>query len=178
MSYRSFKHLLGETSLERKCRFIFGLGILVLVSSSFFWYGQKTESLVMKQTTQTARMLVRGAIKDKHIKALGNADFEPIFQVLSDDLKPVEDLPNYEVYVLNPYLRKGEKTQPLSDFEADVLTRFVKAANAEDTAPKPGASAAILTLSPTELPCGPNRSRPTRRNSSTSRRFGSRPTIA
>ena len=58
MSYRSFKHLLGETSLERKCRFIFGLGILVLVSSSFFWYGQKTESLVMKQTTQTARMLV------------------------------------------------------------------------------------------------------------------------
>ncbi|MGO9914011.1 MAG: ATP-binding protein [Isosphaeraceae bacterium] len=138
MSYRSFKHLLGETSLERKCRFIFGLGILVLVSSSFFWYGQKTESLVMKQTTQTARMLVRGAIKDKHIKALGNADFEPIFQVLSDDLKPVEDLPNYEVYVLNPYLRKGEKTQPLSDFEADVLTRFVKAANAEDAAPKPG----------------------------------------
>ena len=46
MSYRSFKHLLGETSLERKCRFIFGLGILVLVTISFFWYGQKTESLV------------------------------------------------------------------------------------------------------------------------------------
>ena len=46
MSYRSFKHLLGETSLERKCRFIFGLGILVLVTVSFFWYGQKTESLV------------------------------------------------------------------------------------------------------------------------------------
>ena len=44
MSYRSFKHLLGETSLERKCRFIFGLGILVLVSVSFFLYGQKTES--------------------------------------------------------------------------------------------------------------------------------------
>ena len=48
MSYRSFKHLLGETSLERKCRFIFGLGILVLVSGSFFWYGQKTESLVQQ----------------------------------------------------------------------------------------------------------------------------------
>ena len=48
MSYRSFKHLLGETSLERKCRFIFGLGILVLVSGSFFWYGQKTENLVLE----------------------------------------------------------------------------------------------------------------------------------
>jgi signal transduction histidine kinase len=138
VSYRSFKHLLGETSLERKCRFIFGLGILVLVSFSFFWYGQKTESLVMKQTTQTARMLVRDAIKAKHIKSLGNADFEPIFQVLSDDLKPVEDLPNYEVYVLNPYQRKGEKKQALSDFEATVLAKFVKAANAEDPVQRQG----------------------------------------
>jgi signal transduction histidine kinase len=136
VSYRSFKHLLGETSLERKCRFIFGLGILVLVSLSFFWYGQKTERLVMKQTTQTARMLVRDAIKAKHIKSLGNADFEPIFQVLSDDLKPVEDLPNYEVYVLNPYERKGEKKQTLSDFEATVLAKFVQAANAEDAVQK------------------------------------------
>ena len=44
MSYRTFKHLLGETSLERKCRFIFGGGILALVTLSFYWYGQKTES--------------------------------------------------------------------------------------------------------------------------------------
>ncbi len=72
VSYRSFKHLLGETSLERKCRFIFGLGILVLVSVSFFWYGQKTESLVRKQTTQTARMLVNPTLLNIHYKALGN----------------------------------------------------------------------------------------------------------
>ena len=72
VSYRSFKHLLGETSLERKCRFIFGLGILVLVSASFFWYGQKTESLVRKQTTQTARMLVGPTLMNIHYKALGN----------------------------------------------------------------------------------------------------------
>ena len=57
MSYRSFKHLLGETSLERKCRFIFGGGILVLVTFSFY-SGQKTESLVIGQTTQAARMHV------------------------------------------------------------------------------------------------------------------------
>ena len=31
MSYRAFKHLLGETSLERKCRFLFGAGILLLL---------------------------------------------------------------------------------------------------------------------------------------------------
>ena len=36
MSYRTFKHLLGETSLERKCRFIFGGGILLLVTWLYF----------------------------------------------------------------------------------------------------------------------------------------------
>ena len=72
MSYRSFKHLLGETSLERKCRFIFGGGILVLVSFSFYWYGQKTETLVIGQTTQAARMLVNPRVMNLHYKSMGN----------------------------------------------------------------------------------------------------------
>ena len=33
MSYRAFKRLLGETSLERKCRFLFGAFILVAPNS-------------------------------------------------------------------------------------------------------------------------------------------------
>ena len=75
MSYRSFKHLLGETSLERKCRFIFGLGILLLVTVSFFLYGKKTEELVLNQTTQNARMHVNDALKEHHfIKPLNNKE--------------------------------------------------------------------------------------------------------
>src|SRR5208283_817066 len=93
VSYRSFKHLLGETSLERKCRFLFGLGILVLVSGSFFWYGQKTEGIVLLQTTQTARMLVNPKLKDLHFRALGNSDFEDVLEVLSDDFRTIGDLP-------------------------------------------------------------------------------------
>ncbi len=69
MSYRTFKHLLGETSLERKCRFIFGGGIFALVTTSFYLYGQKTEKLLMGQTTQTARRLVNPTIKDMHYKS-------------------------------------------------------------------------------------------------------------
>src|SRR3954453_21370887 len=71
VSYRSFKHLLGETSLERKCRFIFGGGILVLVSISFYLYGLKTESLVNAQTNQTARILVDMTLNYTHNKARG-----------------------------------------------------------------------------------------------------------
>ena len=75
---RSFKHLLGETSLEQKCRFFFGMVILLLVSVSFFWYGQKTEGLLRKQTTQTARMLVLPTLLNLHYKSLGNTNVEPI----------------------------------------------------------------------------------------------------
>src|SRR3954469_21167649 len=76
MSYRTFKHLLGETSLERKCRFIFGGGILFLVSMSFFWYGRKTEQLVRSQTTQNARFLVRPILDGIHTKSRDYVDRE------------------------------------------------------------------------------------------------------
>jgi hypothetical protein len=50
MSYRSITDILGETSLERKCRFLFGLCLLVLISGSFWWYGSRTEELVYTTT--------------------------------------------------------------------------------------------------------------------------------
>ena len=43
MSYRSFKRALGETNLERKCRFLFGTCLLVLISGSFWWYSTATD---------------------------------------------------------------------------------------------------------------------------------------
>src|SRR4051812_15237051 len=82
VSYRSFKHLLGETSLERKCRFIFGGGILVLVTCSFYWYGRKTEWLVINQTTQTARMLVKPTLMNLHYKATGDGEYGRLINML------------------------------------------------------------------------------------------------
>ncbi len=137
MSYRSFKHLLGETSLERKCRFIFGLGILVLVSGSFFWYGQKTESLVLNQTTQTARMAVNPTLMNVHYRALGNSNFESILDVLWGDLKPVEDLPNYKAKVLNPFKLKDQGKQPLDEFERYALNQFLQRPTASASGRKP-----------------------------------------
>ena len=128
MSYRSFKHLLGETSLERKCRFIFGLGILVLVSASFFWYGQKTESLVRKQTTQTARLLVGPTLLNMHYKALGNDNWEPILNVLVDDFKPLGDVPKHDAWVLDPEKSTDAKKRPRDDFERGNLNRFIRSA--------------------------------------------------
>ena len=65
MSYRAFKRLLGETSLERKCRFLFGAGILLLITASFWLYAYQTEHLAYDQTTTTCRVLIN-QIFDKH----------------------------------------------------------------------------------------------------------------
>ena len=51
--------MLGETSLERKCRFLFGGCLLVLITSSFWWYGQRTEKLVYESSREAARASVK-----------------------------------------------------------------------------------------------------------------------
>ena len=121
MSYRTFKHLLGETSLERKCRFIFGGGILVLVTFSFYWYGQKTESLVIGQTTQTARMLINPILKDIHAKDGLNPDYAKAFDGKADAFTPLDDLQSYEFHVINPYNTKDKEKQPRDSFEAEAI---------------------------------------------------------
>lgn len=57
MSYRAFKRLLGETSLERKCRFLFGAGVVVLITLSFWLYAYQTEHLAYDQAVSTCRYL-------------------------------------------------------------------------------------------------------------------------
>jgi len=66
MPYRSFTDILGETSLERKCRFLFGLCLLVLITGSFWWYGSLTEQLVYATTRSTGRHLVDAIMVQSH----------------------------------------------------------------------------------------------------------------
>src|SRR5437660_6226634 len=68
MSYRAFKRLLGETSLERKCRFLFGAAILVLITLSFWLYAYKTEHLAYDQADHSCRLLVSPSLGHFHLK--------------------------------------------------------------------------------------------------------------
>ncbi len=74
MSYRAFKRLLGETSLERKFRFLFGAGVLLLLTLSLWLYAYQTEHIAYEQATLACRLLVAPAITDKHLKILQAAD--------------------------------------------------------------------------------------------------------
>jgi signal transduction histidine kinase len=57
MSYRAFKRLLGETSLERKCHLLFGATTLLLLTGSFWWYAWKTEKAANAQADAMSRLL-------------------------------------------------------------------------------------------------------------------------
>ncbi|RIK82698.1 MAG: sensor histidine kinase [Planctomycetota bacterium] len=69
MSYRGFKRVLGETSLERKCRFLFGACLLMLITASFVWYGRRNEQLVYEQARVHGDALATVALYTIHWNA-------------------------------------------------------------------------------------------------------------
>jgi len=74
MSYRSIKRVLGETSLERKCRFLFGACLLLLITASFWVYGYQTEKLVYQQNRTTGRLLVDLVMLARHWEELDSRE--------------------------------------------------------------------------------------------------------
>ena len=89
MSYRTLKRLLGETSLERKCRLLFGGGLLLLISGSFYFYSKQTQKIISEQNTEVARNLVPTAIVAKHAEYFERNSVEhQNFAAMVKDLKP------------------------------------------------------------------------------------------
>lgn len=66
ISYRSLKKLIGESSLERKCRFLFGFALLFLITASFWLYAYRTQKLVENQQVFAARMLLPRLLEIRH----------------------------------------------------------------------------------------------------------------
>ncbi len=134
MSYRTFKHLLGETSLERKCRFIFGAGILCLVTVSFYWYGQKTERLVIDQNREAGRALIPPILQSRHMELLSPNSDTSVFTPDTFDRAPV-----YKFRLIKPATNSGDRSgsndastdDGVSQWEREWLSRFVEAAEAD-----------------------------------------------
>lgn len=101
MSYRTVKRLLGETSLERKCRFLFGSGLMLLISGSFYFYARLNSDLIYNQNERTARMLIAPIMLQKHWEwSESNDEFRPIIDRLADSVRPV-DLQEYSWTLVN-----------------------------------------------------------------------------
>jgi signal transduction histidine kinase len=101
MSYRTFKRLMGETSLERKCRFLFGGGLLILITLSFGLYGSLTSGLVDEQNRIKGQLLVLPIVIKRHWEwsesnnnNLEDMRFSRYIEVISKDAQP-KDLADY-----------------------------------------------------------------------------------
>ena len=76
INYRSLKKLLGETSLERKCRLLFGLALMILITTSFWIYARRTRQLVESQQIIKAASLIPEILWRHHVRLIGREYFD------------------------------------------------------------------------------------------------------
>src|SRR5262245_28877651 len=132
MSYRAFKRLLGETSLERKCRFLFGGFILLLITGSFWLYAGRTEHWAYEQITTTCRVLVNHIVTSQIATNCrqGDTDREDKQRILamnefrqhSEELWP-EGLNKYEFRFIKPNATRTENRAD-DEFAVEKLKEF------------------------------------------------------
>ena len=120
MSYRAFKRLLGETDLERKCRFLLGGGIIFLMTLSFWGYARQTEGLAYDQMTTSGRLLVPPILGREHLES-DRRDAINAFQQQSERTYP-DALNEYRYKVLKPDAKSPEQ-KPEGD-EVSVVNRL------------------------------------------------------
>src|SRR5262245_27565797 len=125
MSYRAFKRLLGETSLERKCRFLFGAGILLLITGSFWLYAYLTESLAYKETERNCRLLVEEIRIKRHLEWEAK-------RAAKDPKAPLPDFGIQEQYQYH-WLRENQPN--LEAYDREVLKKFANAEEPDDNVP-------------------------------------------
>lgn len=66
ISYSTFKRVFGESSLERKCRWWFGISLGLLIFLSFYFYGSFAKKLIYEQNRELGKQLVRTAYAEAH----------------------------------------------------------------------------------------------------------------
>jgi two-component system sensor histidine kinase BarA len=155
MSYRAFKRLLGETSLERKCLLLFGTATLLMITLSFYWYQRQTEELAYKQVPATGALVVGRVLSEQHEKLLPPTDeredpaaannqkalrddkYRALKKSLQEwrlardatkrqsDASLPKDLKNYPFTVIKPNARSVEN-QPVESYEVRLLDEFRK----------------------------------------------------
>jgi two-component system, NarL family, sensor histidine kinase BarA len=88
MSYRSIKRLLGETGLEVKCRLLFGTGLLLLITGSFYFYSKLNLGIVHEQQRERAHLLIRNNVLGLHWKKTVDRESADLISDVLADFKP------------------------------------------------------------------------------------------
>ena len=129
MSYRSIKTALGETKLELKLLLMFGVGLFLVITAAFWWYGGQIEQIVNEQYQSTGRLLVDQDMLVRH--ALFAAKNEKYQQLTEELSKSFSKQKCKESFLLpNLPVAKDMELDGLSPedkkFELDLVQRFLK----------------------------------------------------
>ena len=122
MSYRSIKRVLGESSLERKIRILFGICLLALIAGSFLWVSRITEELIRENTRDRASDILKIHLLKVHFKSTKFSDDNPARDQFIKSIPEQFETGDYraEVLVLDDSIERfslGENTA--LDDEAD-----------------------------------------------------------
>jgi two-component system, NarL family, sensor histidine kinase BarA len=126
MSYRSFKKLLGETGLERKCRYLLGTGVVLLMSLSFVSYARQTEELAYDQLQNTGQTLVPTVIARIHAKPELTETFDRFQRLAEEGLPSALKSYRYRVFSMLPngrpeYQSSADDLAIVQKFQADSM---------------------------------------------------------
>ncbi|WP_092050698.1 sensor histidine kinase [Planctomicrobium piriforme] len=123
MSYRTFKKLLGENSLERKCRILFGGALMFLITGSFYFYAYLTVQILDTQNRQRAELLISQNLQMKHWEKMAKTEDVPVVKGLASGLKPT-DLREY-AWKFIPVDIEDSIRRPTEQFEFEASKKIL-----------------------------------------------------
>ncbi|MGL4422084.1 MAG: ATP-binding protein [Gemmataceae bacterium] len=127
MSYRALKKLIGETGLERKCRYLLGAGVIVLMSISFYVYAWQTKELAYDQLQNTGQALVPSVIARVHLDPTAQNKLDEIQRTAEEGTPDKLRGYKYRLVTVQPtkpeYQPAGDDLAVLQEFRADPLKR-------------------------------------------------------
>ncbi|WP_145204747.1 ATP-binding protein [Thalassoglobus polymorphus] len=124
MSYRRFKRLLGETSLERKCRLMFGGALMLLITGSFYVYAQLNLRIVREQYRDRAQLLIAQNMMTTHWKASQNPNESELIVIpenLNEALKPDRLREFNWKFMPEDYENASTTARPVETFEIEAF---------------------------------------------------------
>lgn len=146
MSSRGLKRVfVGETSLERKCRWWFGIALGVLLVLTFYWSGQQLRGIMRENDQDVGPELVRAAWVEPHFEYFlqptadeqaglspeGLETWKGIIESLVESSRKFGE--DFESYAIQPQGAANPEGlgRPTNEFEQDLLRFYSESTPAE-----------------------------------------------
>ncbi len=142
MASNALKRIFGETKLELKLLLLFGIGLLVIIVTAFWWYGRSTAELVYSKNQDAGKALVGLHMLSNHFWEMEARKFDSRFAV--PEASPEEERESREKETLwlkgllkdfvssshetklLYYWQNAENSGPENDFEKKLCDYYMK----------------------------------------------------